>query len=133
MSEETARARVGPLGVLAHDPEIDAVSRQHEGSEIDVQVQFEAHLQQQPALDQPGWDLGGPHGTEIERVEATPFVEDLVGQHRAVTPVARATEVVLDGVEDDASRRDDLQTLSDDLGADAVSGKSRELKGLQAK
>ena len=68
----------------------------------------------------PGRHVGRADRAEQQRVEAAPLVEHVVGQDRAVPQVAGAAEVVVDGVELDARRGDDLEGLGDDLGADAV-------------
>ena len=68
----------------------------------------------------PGRHVGRADGAEQERVEASPLVDDLVGEHDAVAQVAGAAEVVVDRVEIDAGGAHDLQRLGDDLGTDPV-------------
>ena len=46
LPEEPALAGIGPLGVLPHHPEVDVPVRMDEGSQVHVQVEFKAHLEQ---------------------------------------------------------------------------------------
>ncbi len=87
---------------------------------VDVQVELEAHLEQQPPLDDAGRHGGRPDRTEEDGVERTQLVERGVGQDLAVAEVALATEVELDGVDRHAGRPDDLERLGGDLRSDAV-------------
>ena len=104
-------------------------SREDERPLVDVEVEIEAHLQQQAALDDARRHVGRADGAEQQRVEASPLVDDLVGQHRAVAQVAGAAEVVVDGVEVDAGGAHDLQRLGDDLGTDAVAADDSDACG----
>ncbi len=77
----------------------------------------------------PGGTSGVPTAPRKQGVEAPPLLEDLVGQHHAVAQVAGAAEVVVDGLELDAGRADDLQALGHDLGADAVAADHADAVG----
>ena len=103
LAQESALARVRALGVLAHDEEVDAVvvatGPGLERPQVHVEVEREAHLQQQPALEHAGRHLGRADRAEQDRVEAAQLVEHGVGQHLAGREVAPAAEVVVDGVE----------------------------------
>ena len=103
------------------------VSASHERPLVDVEVEVEAHLQQQAPLDHAGRDVGGADRAEQEGVEAPPLVEHAVGQDRAVAEVAGAAQVVVDGVQVDAGGAHDLEGLGDDLGADAVAADDSDL------
>ena len=94
--------------------------RRGERALVDVEVELEAHLQQQPALDHAGRHGGRADGAEQDGVEAAQLVERGVGQDLAVAQVAVAAEVELDGVEGDAGGRDDLDRLGGHLRPDAV-------------
>jgi hypothetical protein len=93
---------------------------------VDVQVELEAHLEQQPPLDHARRDLRRPDGAEEDGVETTELVERLVGQHFTVAQVAPAAEVELGGIEGDAGRPQHLQRLGRHLGADAVAPDDRD-------
>ena len=97
-----------------------SLSGNDEGAEVDVEVEFEAHLEQQATLDEPRWDLGGADRAQEQGIQSTPFLDDLVGQDGSVAEVTVATEVVVDGFELDPCRSGDLEALRDDLGSDAV-------------
>ncbi len=96
---------------------------------VDVEVEVEAHLEQQAPLDQPGRHVGRADRAQQQGVEAPPLLDGLVGEHHAVAEVAGAAEVVVDGVELDAGRGDDLERLGDDLGADAVAADDTDAVG----
>jgi hypothetical protein len=104
------------LGVLADDDEIEILRLVDEGTQVDEQIEIETHLQQEATLDDPRGDTGPADRTVIQRVEAAPLVDDLVGQDRAVAQVAGCAEVVVSGVEIDARGADHLEALGDDLG-----------------
>ena len=58
------------LGVLTNDDEVvfrvASRCRAEERSLVDVEVEFEAHLQQQPPLDHPGLHVGMTDGAEVQ-------------------------------------------------------------------
>ena len=87
---------------------------------VDVQVELEAHLQQQPTLDDPGRHRRRADRAEEDGVERAQLVERGVGEDLAVAEVAVAAEVEVDRVDGDARRLDDLDRLGGDLGPDAV-------------
>ena len=119
-AEEAPLTGVGTLGVLAHDPEVDVASRVHEGSKVHVEVEGEAHLEQQAPLDQPRRHLRGSDGPQVEGVQGAPLLDHLVRKHGAVTPVAGTTQVVVDGFQLDSGRSDHLEALGDHIGPDAI-------------
>ena len=116
--QEAARARVRALGVLTDHHEV--VARRGEGPQVDVEVQLEAHLEQQAPLDDPGRDVGSADRAHVQRVEGPPFRQSVVVEHRAVPQVAVAAEVVVGGVQVHARGRDHLQALGHNLRADPV-------------
>ena len=87
LAQEAALARVGALGVLADDEEVDAVvvpaRAGLERPQVDVEVEREAHLQQQAALEHAGRHVGRADRAEQDRVEAAQLVEHRVGQDLA--------------------------------------------------
>ncbi len=88
LAQHATLAHVGALGVLADDHEvvrlIVAGCRAIERALVDVQVEFEPHLQQQPTLDHARRHVGCADGAEQDRVEATKRVERLVVQNLSV-------------------------------------------------
>ncbi len=121
LAQEAALAGVGALGVLADDDEVVGSVGMGEGPLVDVQVEFEAHLEQQAPLDDPRGDVGGTDGTQKQGVECAPLVEHVVGEHGAVAQVAGPAQVVVDGVDGNAGGAHDLEGLGHHLGTDAVS------------
>ncbi len=127
LPQHAALAHVRALGVLADDDHVDALVGVDEGPLVDVEVEVEAHLEQQAALDQAGRHLGRAHRADQQGVEPPPLVEHAVGQDRAVAQVAGAAQVVVDRVELDAGGADDLEGLGRDLGPDAVAADDCDL------
>ena len=107
LAQHAALAGVRAFGVLADDDEL--VVRADERTLVDVQVEGEAQLEQQTALDDPRRHLGRADGAEQDGVEAAQLLQRLVGQDLAVAQVAVAAEVELDGVELGAGGVDDAQ------------------------
>ena len=105
-AQHAALADVRALGVLADHDEV--VTGRGERPLVDVQVELEAHLQQQAALDHAGRHLRRADGAEQDGVEAAQLVERGVGQDLAVAQVALPAEVEVDGVEGDAGGPQDL-------------------------
>ena len=81
--------------------EVD-VRREEEGTEVHVQVEVEAKLEEQATLEDSGRHVGSADGTEEDRVELAQLVDRLVGEHLAGPQVAGAAEVVLLRVEGNA-------------------------------
>ena len=129
LAQEATLAGIGALGVLTDNTEVDVLPGEHEGSEVDVEVEGEAHLEQQAAFDDPRRDVGGADRAHVEGVERTPFLDDLVGEDGAVAKVAVTAKVVVHDLELDARSRDDLEALGDDLGADAVASHDADAIG----
>jgi hypothetical protein len=127
LAQEPTLADVGAFGVLAYDDDVDALVRIDERPLVDVEVEFEAHLEQQSPLDHARRDAGGPDGAEQQRVQRAPLVEHAVGKDRAVTQIAVASQVVVHRPEGDTGGPDDLEGLGDDLGADAVPADDSDL------
>ena len=73
LSQHSPLANVRSFGVLADDDEIVwlgvAGRRADERPLIDVQIEIEPHLQQQPTFDDPGWHIGRAHSAEQNCVE----------------------------------------------------------------
>jgi hypothetical protein len=130
LAQHTALPHVRTLGVLPdHDELVRAVvpgGRADERALVDVQVELEAHLQQEPPLDHAGRHTGRTDGAEQDRVEVAQLGERLVAQHLAVAEVPRAAQIELGGREVDTGRGHHLQRLRRDLGADAVPTDDRD-------
>ena len=69
---------------------------------VDVEVEVEAHLEQQAPLDDARGHAGRADGAEQQRVEARATRRRSRREDGAVAQVAGAAEVVVDGVEVDA-------------------------------
>src|SRR4029077_5796910 len=91
-------------------------------TQVDVLVELEADLQQQPTLQHAGRDVRVPDRAEIESVEAAHLVERALRQYLARPEIPVAAEVVLHGVDLEAASDGlhHLETLADALGAGAV-------------
>ena len=124
LPEHPALPHVRALGVLAdHDEVVGAVepwSGADEGPLVDVQVELEAHLEQQTALDHAGRNVGCADRAEQDRVVRPQRLEGLVTQDLTVAQVARATKVEVGRVEVDTCGSHDLERFGRDLGADPV-------------
>ena len=129
LAQHATLANVRALGVLADHDEVVRFGVTRRGTDerplVDVEVEIEAHLQQQPALDHARRNFGRADRTEQNGVEPTQLIEDRVRQDLAVTQVAGTAEVVAGGVDVDAGRPNDLQRLGRHLGADAVAADHR--------
>ena len=123
-AQEAPLAGVCAFRVLAHDQEIDAVvvaaRAGLERSQVDVEVEREAHLQQQPAFEDPRRHLGRPDRAEQDRVVCAQLVEDGIGEHFTGSHIPPAAEVVGRCVECDPGGAHDVQRDRRHLGADAV-------------
>ena len=125
LAEEAAFTGVGALCVLANHDEIMTghtigTESAEERAVVDVEIEFEAHPQKQASFDDAGRNAWTADRAGIERIDAAPFFDDLIGENRPVTQVALAAEVVVDALVLDAKRVDDLEAFGNDLGADAV-------------
>src|SRR5439155_21024177 len=108
-AEKAPLAGVGALGVLADHRAVE--TRALERAEVDVEVELEAHAEEQPALEDPGRHLGRADRAEEDGVVTPELVERRVGQHLAGAQVPGAAEVVVDGVQPDAGGANDLEGL----------------------
>ncbi len=112
--EETADARIQVFRVLADDHKIDVfgllagqggldAGEELDRAEVDVLVEIEPHLQQQPAFENAGRDIRMPDRAEQDRVELgkllnRSFRKDLAGGQVTLAPIVEL-------------RRFDLETL----------------------
>ena len=134
-----AVAGVRALGALADDDEVDVGAAGQRGrgvreelrrTQVDVVVEGEAELQQQPALQH-----AGRHGRVADRAEQDGVValegfELRVGKGLTGAVPALGAEVVLLGLQLHVLREDggeDLEALGHDLLADAVTGDHCEI------
>ena len=93
---------------------------------VDVQVELEAHLEQQAALDHARRHVGRADRAEQDRIELAQLVERRVGEDLAVAQVAGAAEVELGGRDVDAGGPHHLDRLGGDLRTDAVAADHRD-------
>ena len=93
-------------------------------------VELEAQPQQQPALEDAARDRRVADRAEQDRVVAADLLEDGVRERLTGAVPACGTQVVVGAVERDVVASgdgvQDLETLGDDLRADAVSGDDGE-------
>ena len=83
LAQHPALAGVGTLGVLADHHEL--VVGTDERSLVDVEVEGEAQLEEQTALDDPGRHLRCANGAEQDGVELAQLGERGVGENLAVS------------------------------------------------
>ena len=128
-AKDSALAHIRALRVL---PDHDEVVRHgvtgrgtDERALIHVEVEVEAHLQQQTPLDHPRRYVGGTDGAKQDGIELAELVQRGVRQDLAVTQVPRPTQVVLGDIQLDSGGLDHLQCFGCHLGADAVAADHR--------
>ncbi len=126
LPQEPALARVHTFGVLADDHEVDvgvaSVGRRDERAVVHVEIELEAHAEENAALhDAASLARGRAHRAEEHRIELAHGLEVLVGKNRAVPFVAFPAQVEGGRLVADAGRVETLDGLGDDLGPDAVS------------
>ena len=119
-AKESALASVGAFGVLTNHDAVDVVLGIEERTLVDVQVQLEAHLQQQTALKHSRGDAGCADGTKQDCVVPSQFRQSRVGKRFAGCMVPASTEVVLFRVESHARCGNDLQCFGGDFGTDSI-------------
>ena len=97
LAQHAALAGVGTLGVLTDDDEVVRLrvtgSGAGERSLVDVQVELEAHLEQQSALDHAGRHVGCADRAEQDRVVLAKLVECGVAEDLAVPEISAAAKV----------------------------------------
>ena len=119
-AHEAAFACVGAFGVLADDGEAVAV-RKGEGAQIHVQIEFEAGLEQQPALDDARRDFGRADGAEQDGVEGAQLFQGLVVEHRAIAQVAVTAQLEFGRRDTGAGSGNHIERDRGDLGPNSVS------------
>ena len=74
LAQDATLADVRPLGVLADHDELVRLGVPGRGAGeralVDVEVELEPHLQQQPTFDHAGRDAGSADGAEQDGIEA---------------------------------------------------------------
>ena len=123
-TQHATLADVRTLGVLTDHHEVvrrlTTRRRPDERSLIDEEVEFETHLEQQPPLDDPRWNLRGTDGAEQNAVERSKFVEHPVGEDLTVAQVAGPAEIEVGRGDVDPGGPNDLDRLGGHFRADAV-------------
>ena len=124
LAQHAALADVRPLGVLADDDEVVRLRVTGRGagerSLVDVEIELEPHLEQQPALDHARRHVGRADRAEQDRVELAQLVERGVAEDLAVAEVPGAAEVEVGGFELDARGVHDLERFGGHLRPDPV-------------
>ena len=73
LAQESTFAGVGAFGVLAHHDHVHAVVQRARAGQkrtvIHIEIERKPHLQQQPALENPGRNVGRPYRAEQNRVQ----------------------------------------------------------------
>jgi len=87
---------------------------------VDVQVEIEAHLEQETALDHTRRHVGGSDGAQQDAVESPEFVERGIGQDLAVAQIPLPAQIEVGGGDVDPSGADDLDGLGRHVGSDPV-------------
>ena len=135
--QDAARTGVEALGALADHHEVDLArlhrtqrarcSRPEAGRpQVDVLVEVEPQLEQQPALQHPRRYRRVADRAEQDRVVRGQLGQHRVGQHLAGPVVPRGAQVVRGRLDPGQYRVQDLQALRHHLGADAVPGHDRD-------
>jgi hypothetical protein len=88
---------------------------------VDVQIKFETHLEQQAALNDSGWNIGGSDSAQKNGIESPQLIQHFIRQNFAVTQETCATEVEIGGVNIDSGRSDHFEGLDGYFGSDTVS------------
>lgn len=129
-------AGVGAFSALPDDDEVDPrVARQRAAHplveptrpQIDVVVQFEADLEQQPALQQSAGHRRITDRTEQDQAVAAQLVDHAGGQNFSVAWQAPRTQVGFGALHSGQHHVEYLECLADDFRADAVTGDDRQL------
>ncbi len=96
VAQDTALARVGTFGVLAHDREVQTIGQRLrypvKRSVIDIEVEPETNLEQQTAFQYSPGDTGitdrGANRTQQNRIETAKFFQRRVVEYETVAKVA---------------------------------------------
>ena len=124
LAQHTALADVRPLRVLADHDEVVRLRVAGRGAGerplVDVEVELETHLEQQPALDHAGRHVGCADRAEQDRVVLAQLVERGVAEDLAVAEVLAPPRSKSVGVELDTGGVDHLERLGRHLRPDPV-------------
>ena len=88
---------------------------------VDVQIKLEAHLEQQTALDDSGWNIRCADSTKKNRIKSSQLIQYVIRQDFAIAQETCSAEVEIGGVDVDSGRSDHFEGLDSDFGSDAVS------------
>jgi hypothetical protein len=143
--EVAADTAVEIFRVLADDDEVDVVRaaagqrrlharQQLHGTEVDVLVELEPQIEQQPLLEDAGGHLRMADRPQEDRVlraqqVEAPFGNDLAGLQVAIAPPVEILDFVGEAFEL-GDRREHLHRLGGDFGPGAVSGNRGDLQRL---
>ncbi len=142
-AQRAAVADVRALGALADDDEVDARLAGQRGlhageelarAEVDVVVEGEAQLEQQPALQDTGRDARVADGAEQDRVVGLELLQHTVREGLPGAVVAAGAEVVLGRLHLDVRGEggaEDLEAFGHHFLADAVTGDHCETKAAR--
>ena len=129
-AKDTTLADIGPLGVLTDHHEVVGLGvprrRARERPLIDEEIELETHLEQEPALDDPGRHPRVADRAEQDRVEAAEVIEDGIRQDLAVAQVTSTTEIEVAGLDVDTGGPHHPEGLSRHLRPDSVSSDDRD-------
>ena len=133
---EASGADVEILCILPHNHEInvfrslvlqgavDSLVELHR-AQVDVLLELEAELEQQPLLEDSRSDVRMPYGAEIDRIEAAQCFNRALGENLARLQVAFTAEIKFLGTVLKAvflaDRVKNLESLGDDFGAGSIS------------
>ena len=92
-----------------------------ERSLVDVQIKFEAHLEQQTTLDDPGRNIRCANSTKKNRIKSSQLIQNVIRQDFAIAQETGSAEVKVGGLNVDSGRSDHFEGLDSDFGSDAVS------------
>jgi len=147
LAQEPPAAGVEPLRVLPHDDEVDVLGalvlerrvdpgQQDHGPQVDVEVELEAHLQEDLRLEDPRPDARMADGAEQRGVHGAKLRQHGVRQKVTLGQVALPADVVTGQMEFDplgiGNGLEGLEGLGDDFGSRAVAGQHADVVGFHA-
>ncbi len=105
--------------------------KQHDGPQVDVEVEVEPEFEQDFPLQDAGLHIGVAEGAEQDGVHLSQFPQDGVGKKLPFLEETVAAQVLVDEVEVGSPRVGDrlqgLDGLRNDLGAGPVAGNDADI------